>query len=144
MACLPLVAALLGLSGCSASDDGLPRQAIAGTVLLDGRRLDRGAIVFQPENRPAKKDGMTMTGDEIVNGRFLLPRRKGLTPGMYKIMILSPKKRPPGEKDRLHEHGGNPGQPAEEMIPARFNSQTELAFEFKEGITDLKIEIQSK
>jgi hypothetical protein len=144
MACLPLVAALLGLSGCSASDDGLPRQAIAGTVLLDGRRFDRGAIVFEPKNRPTKKDSMTMTGDEIVNGRFSLPRRKGLVPGRYRIMILPPNKRPPEEKDRLHKQAGNPGPPADQMIPARFNEQTELEFEFKEGITDLKIEIQSK
>jgi hypothetical protein len=139
-----LVAALIGLSGCSASDDGLPRQAIAGTVLLDGRRLDHGAIIFEPKNGRPKKDGMTMTGDEIVNGRFLLPRRKGLTPGRYKIMILPPNKRRPEEKDRLPKQAGNPGPPADQMIPARFNEQTELEFEFKEGITDLKIEIQSK
>jgi hypothetical protein len=144
MASVPLVAGLLALSGCSVSDDGLSRLALAGTVLLDGRQLDHGSILFMPENRPTKGDTAAATGDMIVNGRFVIPRRKGLTPGMYKIMIYSPKDRQQGEKGATAERAGNPGPPAEEMIPSKFNSQTELELEFNEGIKDLKIEIHSK
>ena len=140
MACLPLIAALFAIAGCSGSDDGTP-QSLAGTVLLDGRRLARGSILFDPEKRPLKGDDALMTGDLIVNGRFVIPRRRGLTPGLYKIMIFSGTEREDQEKARPQ---ANAGPPPKELIPAKFNSDTELELEFKEGIKDLKIEIPSK
>ena len=134
--CLAFIGLLFALSGCTGSADGVSRQAIAGTVLIDGQRLARGSILFLPENRPAKGDGSAPTGDVIVNGRFLISSEKGLIPGMYKIMIFSERKQ--------HEEPGMADPSAEEKIPARFNANTELALNFKDGIKDLKIEIESK
>lgn len=141
---LPFVALGLALSGCSfGSDEGLARQAVEGTVLLDGRRLAHGSILFLPEERPAKDNDSVPAGDLIVNGRFSIPRQKGLTPGMYKIMIFGERKHPRGEKFERPESPGTAKPAVEEKIPAKFNSETELELDFKEGIKDLKIEIDS-
>jgi hypothetical protein len=134
--CVAFIGLLFALSGCTGSDNGVSKQAIAGTVLLDGQRLAAGSILFMPENRPAKGDGSVATGDLIMNGRFSITSERGLIPGMYKIMIFSEKKQ--------HEERGKPDPSADEKIPARFNFNTELALDFKEGIKDLKIEIESK
>jgi hypothetical protein len=63
-ACLPFVAALLAISGCSASDDGLPRQAVVGTVLLDGQRLTQGSILFEPIKRSAKAGSRSRAAED--------------------------------------------------------------------------------
>ena len=134
-ACLPFFA-VFALSGCSASDDSLPRHAVAGTVLLDGQRLAEGSILFEPIQRPVKGDDSLPTGNHIVNGRFTLPRRIGLTFGMYKILIFS---------EIRHAANRGMGQPiVEEIIPVRFNAKTELELDVKREIKDLRIEIESK
>jgi hypothetical protein len=85
-----------------------------------------------------------MTGNVIVNGRFLIPRRYGLTPGLYKIMIFSVMPHREEGKTGLRDDAANPGLPSEEKVPAKFNAQTELELEFTEGIKDLTITIDSK
>lgn len=134
--CLPLIAVGLAISGCSFSDDGVSKRAIAGTVLLDGRRLAHGVIVFEPEKRPVKGDGSTTTGDVILNGRFSIPPRKGLVPGLYKILIFT--------EPTHQQFAGKLVAPAPETIPARFNMDTVLELEFNERIKDVRIEIDSK
>jgi hypothetical protein len=143
-ACLALVVPGVAISGCSGSDDSWRRQAVAGTVLLDGQRLEHGSIVFVPEKRQAKDDGSIPAGGDIVNGRFSIPRQKGLTPGVYKVMIFSEKKNQHGEKADGTQSHAKAEPSVEEKIPAKFNSQTELELDFKEGIKDLKFEIESK
>jgi hypothetical protein len=144
-AILPLLAAGLASSGCFSSDDGLPRQPVAGTVLFNGKLLSYGTIMFYPEER-ATKDGPSPSGAVIVNGWFSLPRDKGLAPGKYTISISGEKaKRPKPRTDR--EEVPPPAkaeEPAFEQIPAKFNSNTELEVEIKEGgIKNLRIELES-
>jgi len=138
---LPLLLAGLGLSGCSAGDDDLPRQPVSGTVRFDGKNLARGTILFFPDNR-TKSDGSNPTGDVILNGRFSIPRRKGPTPGKYKISIFAERAR----ADRI-QHEASPGSidpRADTKIPAKFNAATELEVEVKEGgIKELKIDLTS-
>src|SRR4051794_10320669 len=42
-----VAASLLGLGGCGGTD-GLPRQAVSGTVTVDGKPLKAGLITFMP------------------------------------------------------------------------------------------------
>ena len=55
-ACLGLLASGLGLTGCWGTIDDLPREPVAGTVLVDGKPLAEGTIVFYPEGFVLKKD----------------------------------------------------------------------------------------
>ncbi len=137
------IAAGLAAPGCSSSHDELPRQPVAGIVLLDGHRLAHGTILFFPEQLHHRNAASTSAGDVIVDGRFSIPRDKGPTAGAYKISISGAKGRPP-RTDRVP----SPGQAepsAAEIIPVRFNSETELLVEIPEGgIKELKIELDSK
>jgi len=136
------VATTFAFAGCSNNGDDLPRQPVAGTVLVDGRRLSYGTIMFVPEARPAKGSSVA-AGDIVVNGRFSIPRDKGPVPGMYKIAIATEKKRP--ARTDQEPTPGKAEAAAENQIPARFNTQTVLEIEIKEGgIKELKIEIASK
>ncbi len=143
-AVLPLAAAGLALPGCSASRDDLPREPIAGTVLVDGKALSYGTIMFYPEAR-ATRDGPVSSGAVIVKGSFSIPRDKGLIPGMYTISISAEKQRKRKDRTEREPSGATAINRAEEHIPAKFNSKSELEVEVKEGgIKDLRIEIESK
>jgi hypothetical protein len=139
---LRLFAAGLAVSGCSAPDDDVPRQPVAGTVLVDGLRLTYGLIIFYPQRAPTRADGAIPSEATIENGSFSLPRRFGLAPGKYKIWIQSERRR----QERIEREASPETRigVAKGKIPAKFNSESVLEVEVKEGgIKDLKIEIGS-
>jgi hypothetical protein len=141
---LALFAAGIALAGCSGASDNLPRQPLAGRVLLDGKPLSHGTIMFYPEEVSTRQHETVPSGNAIVNGWFFIPRDKGPVPGKYKIAVSSEKRaKHPTRTDR-EDSPGNMEPPAEEAIPARFNANTELEVEIKEGgIKELRIELQS-
>ena len=143
-AILPLAAAGLALPGCSASRDDLPRQPVAGTVLVDGKALTYG-------------------DDHVLPGSPGHPRRAGLIrSGDRQGIVLDPARQRAGARyvhdldfrretaetegaDRTRTQADTVISRAEEHIPAKFNSKSELEVEVKEGgIKDLRIEIESK
>ena len=141
---LALVAAGIALPACSGTSDGLPRQPLAGRVLLDGKPLAHGTILFFPEEVSTKQHETVPSGNTIVNGWFSIPRDKGPVPGKYKIAVSSEKHvKHPNRTDR-EDIPAEPQPPAQEIIPARFNANTELEVEIKEGgIKELRIDLQS-
>jgi hypothetical protein len=122
-----MLAALVGCGG----GDALPREAISGTVSLDGQPLKEGVIQFMPAVTAA--GGGTVAGGSILDGKFDVPRDQGPTPGPYSVTILSggagaeplPPGTMPGE--------GPTKKPAREKIPAKYNAQTTLTAEVKKG-----------
>jgi hypothetical protein len=148
--------AALGCSNNSAEDTHL-RQPVAGLVLVDGRAMPRGSILFFPAHHPVW--GATVSaGDVIHDGRFSIPWEKGLSPGYYRIAISAEGKhrRPSEPKTEASKTKDSKTDlpkieppktelTRDEMIPIRFNVETELEVEVKEGgIQNLKIEIDSK
>jgi hypothetical protein len=110
----------IGFAGCGGSADDLPRQAVSGTVTLDGKPLELGVIQF----RPASAQEPLPAGAEIKDGMFSIPRVEGPTPGNYRVFINSS-----GPKKALTaaETSGEklPGiQP--DLIPAKYNSNSTL------------------
>jgi hypothetical protein len=120
---------LAALAGCGGGD-ALPREAISGTVSLDGRPLKEGVIQFMPA--VTTTDGGTVAGGSILDGKFEVPRDQGPTPGQYSVTILSggagEEQLPPGTMP-----GEGPKKPAKEKIPAKYNAQTTLTAEVKKG-----------
>jgi hypothetical protein len=136
-----LLAAVLAAPGCAGSEDDLPREAVSGTVTLDGKPLADGSIQFTP----ATNAGGTAVGggSTIENGRFSIAREKGLVPGSYKVAISAAdqKKRDEPTKGPVNKRSGL----AKELIPAKYNSQTTLTAEIKKGGSDdLKFDLQSQ
>lgn len=140
---LCLLAITLSAAGCSSeSDDGLPREAVSGVVTLDGQPLAEGLIRFRPQ-----PEGPTEGGGMIKDGSFSIERSAGLVPGTYAVYINASEKR--GDKAQsgeFAEPGGRVGRPPKELVPARYNSKTELKVEIKKGGSNdaLKFDLLTK
>jgi hypothetical protein len=110
------------VSGCGPGD---PRLAVSGTVKFKGQLLDQGRIEFHP---PENKG--TMSGAVIKNGRYDIPRDKGLAPATYEVRIYS-----------YDEKGAKAGVPAEaglgfnERISKKYNAASTLKADVKPGNT---------
>ena len=133
---LGLAAVCAGFLGCAGASDGLPRQAVSGTVTFDGQPLAEGRIQFEPASAEAK----TPAGGEIKDGRYSIPRDQGPTPGDYRIMITSSAARtPPADKSPGAEPAKGVAKiqaPAVELIPKQYNSQTTLKEKVEAGKTN--------
>jgi hypothetical protein len=121
-----LVASALS-AGCGGSDD-LPRQAVSGTVIFDGKPLESGMIQFQPTSAGEATAG----GAAITSGRYAIPESEGLVPGKYLVMITGVLAPPAAAKAEM-PGDSRPIGPAREMIPAKYNAKTELAAEVTKG-----------
>jgi len=109
--------------GCGSGD---PRLAVSGTVMFKGQLLDQGRIEFHP---PENKG--TMSGAVIQNGRYVIPRDKGLAPTTYVVRIYSY-----DEKGAKAE--GAPGEPGlgfKERIAKKYNAESTLKADVKRGNT---------
>jgi len=105
--------------GCSEDSDGLPRQAISGTVTLEGQPLQDGSIQFLPTSQREVLSG----GAVVADGRFSISRREGLTPGDYRVVITSA---PSETSVRPTEAPGLAPEPAKERIPEKYNRKSTL------------------
>jgi hypothetical protein len=115
------------LCGC-AQDDGLPRQEASGTVTLDGQPLASGTIQFQPAGN--SQGAVVSGGAAITDGQYRIARETGLVPGTYKVLIVS------HVEEKKADASSAPGaqtRPPPELIPARYNSATELTAEIKKA-----------
>jgi hypothetical protein len=120
------------VAGCSGSSDNLPREAVAGTVTLDGQPLPAGTISFAPMAGSSDAEGTTGGGDTIKNGKFAIARDVGLLPGNYNVAIFAAEKDAAATKPAQVGAGRKSGL-AKELIPAKYNSKTELKAEVKKG-----------
>jgi hypothetical protein len=122
--CLVVSVVWLG-SGCGG--DPLSRQAVSGTVSLNGTPVERGSINFHPVEQAT-----TSAGAVIEAGKYQIPRDLGLPPGKYRVVINAPK---PGTGGDVPSDG-MPGEPvavAEEMIPPEWNVNSDQFIEVQTG-----------
>ena len=120
--------ALAGLVGCGGASDSLPRQAVSGSVTLDGKPLEAGSITFDPVDEG--KAGAVNAGALISGGSYSIPRDKGLTPGAYRVSVVAAS----GKKNAPTSEA--PGAPPRKKagkatIPAKYNSRSTLQAEVK-------------
>lgn len=123
------------LTGCGG--DPLGRQAISGAVTVDGAPLQKGNLSLQPtEQQP------TSSGAPIVDGKYTIARDQGLVPGKYRVSINAAV---PGTGGEASEMPGMPPKPAKEMIPAKWNTESEQSIEVKkEGPFVFDFEVKTK
>ena len=69
--------------GLRRAGDGLPREAVSGTVTFKGEPLKAGTIQFLPSS-PSE---VTAGGAVIVDGKYAIGRSEGLVPGKYQVLI---------------------------------------------------------
>lgn len=118
-----MAGALLLPAGCG----GSPRVAVEGTVSVNGRPLEEGAITLIPL---AGTPGAS-AGARIVKGRFSMPAAKGPMPGRFRVEITAA-----GPTGRMVESDEVPPRMVPEfgqILPAKFNSKSELTAELPAG-----------
>ena len=126
---LPLLI-LAHTAGCGSSD-GLDRQAVSGTITLDGSPLPTGTIRLDPTSQNAG----TQLSAMISNGKYSLSKAEGPVPGTYKVQISStedPKFALPAGKTP----GEAPVPVAKEKVPDKFNVNSSLTMTVKAGQTE--------
>jgi len=119
-------ALVMTFGGCSEKSDGLPREAVSGTVTLDGQPLQKGLIQFLPSSQKEVMSG----GAVIDGGKFSIARNEGLLPGTYRVEISSStglEPPPPGEPP------GPAKATAKDLIPEQYNLKSTLTAEVKAG-----------
>jgi hypothetical protein len=108
------------LPGC---EDGLRTAEVTGTVKVDGQIPPAGSsITFIPT------DGKSQTAGAVLQeGRYSVR----VPVGKSKVEIRVP--RPVARPGPKVQGPGSEGGLIEESLPAKYNDQTELAFEVKPG-----------
>jgi hypothetical protein len=121
---IPAVIILGALGGCS---DPLDRQEVTGEVTLKGKPLDDGIIQFDPV------DGQT-TGDgaQVTNGKYRIPREKGLSPGKYKVTLYGGDGRS-GAGDASPDSPYAGTKPGQDRIPEEYNKKSTVVKEVTKG-----------
>ena len=116
-----LVATGLGATGC---DSPTGRMEVSGEVSFNGTELKSGSI------------RLTLMGDEklfssgamIRDGKYLIPREKGLWPGKYHVVISAADEDAP--EVRVRDSSGRLGPPvAPELIPPEYNINSQKTIE---------------
>jgi len=130
---LLLVASGPAVPGCSGTGDDLPREAISGTVTLDGQPLNGGVIQFTAPSGGGTSGAGDTGGSSISAGQFSIDREHGLVPGNYRVTVNS-SSGGAGSQTKPAE----PGRPTKadrpkELIPSKYNSESILKAEVKKG-----------
>jgi hypothetical protein len=128
---------LAGVAGCGPWTGG--RMAVTGTVALDGEPVDWGSIVFVPAEGG---DGGQKAGGRIENGKYALPAVSGLVPGKYRVEIRWDRKtgrqiRIPGQEPDLMDE-------TRQVVPARYNTKSDLIVDLQQGRNTLDFDLRSK
>lgn len=83
--CLILVSmTIMVTAGCGGTE---ARNGISGTINLDGSPLAKGDILFRPA--PGANSNLASGSAEIINGKYTLPKKPGLSPGEYTVRIIA-------------------------------------------------------
>jgi hypothetical protein len=127
------VAGFTALAGC---DSDSARCPVEGTVLYDGQEVDQGGIAFIPVGDDS--DTRFRATGQIVNGHYELDAHHGPTPGKYRVQITWRKKT--GSKRK--GEGGVIKDVTEQVIPARYNAQTELVVDVQPGRNTLPFDLK--
>lgn len=138
---IPFLAAVLSIAvlGCGGSD-GPEMQQVRGQVTLDGKPIETGEIIFRPLDADVRSDAGT-----IENGTFSFPTTAG-----RKLVEISAMGIVEGKQASA---GGNPGDPIgpdnpahvfEELVPARYNSESKLNAEVTpDGDNEFNFKLES-
>lgn len=132
---LPLAAVLVLAAGCG---DGLNRQGVSGTVSYKGKPIVKGTVTFAP----AESGGVTQVTTEIEDGRFSVPKDKGVVPGKYVLRFEAieklvygaavPGEAPPPPKDL-----------GQQKLPAKYGANSKYQVDVTAGhenVFDVKLD----
>ncbi|WP_417386363.1 hypothetical protein [Gimesia sp.] len=129
--CLSIISLCIA-TGCgdSGGSDQPDLGTVTGVVTMDGQPLANVTVTFSPENgRPS-----IARTDEAGNYELgYLAETKGAVIGKHTVSIITPQENPTP-----------PGQVYKDPIPAKYNDQTTLSADVKEGANTFDFQLESK
>src|SRR5262249_34636332 len=105
---------------------GVPREPVSGQVTLDGKALENGQITFTPMG-----GGEPVVAAIIKDGHYALGRGDGPAPGAQRVNVWS--RKPTGKKLPSDVEPGTFIEEPREIIPARYNLNSELKADVTQG-----------
>lgn len=117
------------VAGCNKSD----LNSVSGVVTLDGQPLKEGTIQFAPADGKAPSQAAM-----IQDGKFSTELRRT----NYKVEMHATKFIDTGAK--LDEKGPGGGPTAVELLPSRYNVQSELTLKIDGSRSDVRFDLKSK
>jgi hypothetical protein len=126
--------AVMAFAGCSETKNNeTKRVQVRGKVTLDGKALPTGKISFDLAN------GEPPATFDILDGNY-----EGRAPvGKCKVMINSIQKVSMKEKMKM-DGPGYDSVAEENILPARYNTASEITRELVDGANDFNFELKSK
>jgi hypothetical protein len=126
-----MLATAVIVTGCS--DPYAGRMEVTGVVKLVNEPIQDGTIEFKPVD---KQNADTHSGAPIKNGAYTVPRKNGLKPGKYLVIISSGS----GTPANLEE-GASPGPAggnftSQDKVPEDWNLKSNHEVEVKSGVTN--------
>lgn len=124
------IALCLSVTGCN---HGPPYGDVSGQVTLDGQPVETGSIRLIPIDGNTASGGGTIehghyTASHVPVNKFRVEINAGKGPAM-----------PPGTDPLKYQ-----GVMGVELIPARYNTQSELTLDVKEGTHEHDFKLESK
>lgn len=129
---------VLLIAGCGSKETN--RGAIQGEATLDGRPIKQGSIVFTP----AEGVQGTVTGAQIVDGRYRLAAEHGPAIGHNHVEINSPRATGKMVPKPFGARGDAMVQEMVEAVAPRFNSASTLKIEVKPGDNTADFAVEAK
>ncbi|HEY2414066.1 MAG TPA: carboxypeptidase-like regulatory domain-containing protein [Pirellulaceae bacterium] len=118
-------------AGCGAASS----PSIHGQVTLDGEPVANGNIVFLSQDSKGPKASAA-----IENGHYVLASHEKLTPGKYRVEISW--RKPTGRKVPSADPGITIDE-TREAIPAKFNTDSTLIADMKNGEPEKNFDLKS-
>jgi hypothetical protein len=142
----------LASAGCGSS--GPPMGTVSGVVTLDGKPMPKMMVVFVP-----KEGGQTSTATTNSDGKYELlgASSKGALIGLHTVSITTVKEPVTEAVDFSQLPSDSPqyGQQSDaamykkaaefkELVPARYNTKSELVEEVKAGSNTINFDLKTK
>jgi hypothetical protein len=122
---------LITVAGCG----GGSGAAVSGSVSLDGAPLDDATITFVPESGGQRQAAWA----PVAGGKYAIDSSSGLGTGKFRVEIRAV--RSGGDK-------ANPNEPtlmtAKDIVPSKYNSQSESIAEIKPGKNSVDFNLKTK
>jgi hypothetical protein len=108
--------------------------AVKGKVTLNGQNVEDGRITFTPIEGEGKiSDSSGAAAGQIKNGEYNIPEDEGPIVGKHSVSITASRKTGKQIEAAMPAPPGTMIDVVEELVPAKFNSRTELTADLVSG-----------
>jgi hypothetical protein len=125
------IVSIIALSGCT----GGQGAAVSGAVTLDGAPLDEATITFVPQTGGQRQAAWA----PVNGGKYDIASSNGLGTGQFRVEIRAV---------RSSSEQANPNEPtlstAKDIVPAKYNTKSELTAEIKPGKNLADFDLKTK